>query len=133
MAANVPPLDPDLAAGQPTTCPPLAAGAQEAGEADAFLADLYRQVREGEEDAALKAIYHHLYRLWQEGQVGLCERILEEVDVGALPPVLLIGFLTVTAPLKERLRTREAFYQRARERVEVVRGSEPERLLVGLE
>src|SRR5262249_8256106 len=109
-------------------------GLGEGEQAQAFLAELYRQVRSGEEDLALKTIYHHLYRLRQAGQVSLCERILGDVDVGLLPPVLLIAFLTITAPLKGRLPNRSEFYMRARERVRVLRGVETaDRLLVGLE
>jgi hypothetical protein len=48
--------------------------------------------------------------------------------------VLLIGFLTMTAPIKERLSHRAAFYLAARDAIQEARGLDAaQKALVGLE
>jgi hypothetical protein len=60
--------------------------------------------------------------------------LLREVRVTALSPVLLIGFLTVTAPIKDRLSHRATFYLAVRDAIREARGADATaKALVGLE
>src|SRR5262249_24116193 len=107
----------------------------EAAQASAFLSDLYRLVEQGQQRAAMQALYSYLYDLRMRGEDGVSGRILEDMDIGRLPPALLVAVLTVTRPLKDPLREkRSSFYERTRAAITTLRGSEAaERILVGLE
>jgi hypothetical protein len=99
-----------------------------------FIAQLKRTLREEGEDEAMRFVYRYFYSLRKEQNYRLCERILEDVDVSPLPPVVLIAFLTITAPLRKQLPNRTAFYSRARAAIESVRSPDAtSKLLVGLE
>jgi hypothetical protein len=116
----------------PLTVPPTAD--EDTRDAAAFLEQLAEQLRQGQEDSALRMIYHSLYQFRRAGRYGLCDRLLRDVPVAALPPVLLIGLLTMTAPIKDRLTYRAAFYLAVRDAIREARGPEAaEKALVGLE
>jgi hypothetical protein len=101
-------------------------------DATAFLEQLAEQIRQGQEDSALRLIYHSLYQFRCAGRHGLCDRLLSDVPV--LSPVLLIGFLTMTAPIKDRLSHRAAFYLATRDAIQEARGPDAaQKALVGLE
>jgi hypothetical protein len=116
----------------PLTSPPTAD--EDTRDAAAFLEQLAEHVRDGQENSALRLIYHSLLQFRRAGRYGLCDRLLHEVNVSALSPVLLIGFLTMTAPIKDRLNHRAACYQAAHDAIREARGPEAARkALVGLE
>jgi hypothetical protein len=103
-------------------------------DAAAFLDQLAALLRQGQEDSALRLIYHSLYEFRRAERYGLCDCLLRQVNVDALPPVLLIAFLTMTAPLKDRLSHRAGFYQAVRAAIAEARGAEAaQKALVGLE
>jgi hypothetical protein len=116
----------------PLTVP--ATADEDTRDAATFLDQLAEQVKQGQENSALRLIYHSLYEFRRAGRYGLCDWVLREVNVAALSPVLLIGLLTMTAPIKERLSHRAAFYQVVRDAIAEARGPEAaQKALVGLE
>jgi hypothetical protein len=122
----IPATDANLAAFSP--------GAASLSEVSAFLAEISRLAAAAQEDAAMDAIFDHVNALLMAGQFARCDELLRLIDVDKVPPVLLISFLTITAPAKDKLAERGHFYDRAK--AEIVRRRGPEttaRLLVGLE
>jgi hypothetical protein len=107
---------------------------EEAVKSSAFVSRVRQAVEEGQESAAMRMIYSYLYELRMKEALSLCDRILEDLDEGALTPTLFVAVLTITAPLKEKLRRRAPFFRRAKVAISRVRGAEAaERILVGLE
>jgi hypothetical protein len=99
-----------------------------------FIAQLERTLRDDGEDAAMRFVYRRFYSLRKEQNYRLCDCILEDVDAARLPPIVLIAFLTITAPLRNQLSNRIAFYARARAAIDSVRDPKAAyRLLVGLD
>jgi hypothetical protein len=63
-----------------------------------------------------------------------CDEILERVDLDRAETNVLIGFLTITAPLGARLGARRRFFERVREKLHELRSPEDvNSLLRGLE
>jgi len=101
-------------------------------EADAFVAELYRNIEAGDENSAIRLVYNRFYRARMSCDLRLCDRILADVDEKRLTPTLLVAILTVTAPVKN-LNERASFYQRAEEEIARLRGAEAcKRILIGL-
>jgi hypothetical protein len=120
---------------------PLTSGPLEPAEGGAkaaiFLSTLYQVVKEQGEDAAMRMVYAYIHKIRMEDrpeQLVLCDRILEDIDFRRVPPVLLIALLTITAPIKKKLKKRAQFFANAKKAIAEARGSEPaERMLIGLE
>jgi len=117
--------------------PTSASFAQEdgsAGETSAFLDTVYDLARSGKEELAIDVIFEYMNGLLVQGKFGTCDRILAEVDIGRIPPVLMVSFLTITAAAAPRLKNRRRFHQFVRALVARERGEKAaERLLDGLE
>lgn len=107
---------------------------ESSGEISAFLDKVYDLARCGKEEFAIDVIFEYMNTLLVQGEFGTCDRILAEVDIGRIPPVLMVSFLTITAAAASRLKNRKRFYQFVRALVARERGEKAaERLLDGLE
>jgi len=75
-----------------------------------------------------------LYKLRMAEDFPIIDRIFEDVEVQRLAPSLLVALLTITAPIKQHLESRSAFYERSKIEVNLLRGPQAtSRILVGLE
>ena len=99
-----------------------------------FLDEVYGLAGNGEEDRAIDVIFEHVNGLLIEGRFDVCDRILAEVDIARIPPVLMISFLTITAAAKPQLHNRDSFFRNVAGVIARERGERAaERLLNGLE
>lgn len=100
-----------------------------------FLSRLNRLIEEQEKERlVMRMIYNNLYRFRMDEEYGLCDRILEQLDVRRLTPSLLAAILTVTAAIRDYLQQRAAFFKRAMEEIVRVRGEQAaKQILIGLE
>lgn len=103
-------------------------------EISAFLDTVYDFAKRDKEDHAIDVILEYMNNLLVEGQFEACDRILGEVDIARIPPVLMVSFLTITAAAKTRLKNRNTFLKVVRRVVARERGEKAaERLLDGLD
>jgi len=104
------------------------------GEISAFLDTVYDLSARGKEDYAIDVIFEFMNNLLVEGQFEACDRILSEVAIARIPPVLMVSFLTITAAAKPKLKNRHRFFSIIRRLVARQRGEKAaQRLLDGLE
>jgi hypothetical protein len=103
-------------------------------EISAFLDTVYDFAKREKEDDAIDVIFQYMNNLLVEGQFNACDRILGEVDIARIPPVLMVSFLTITAAAKTKLKNRERFLNVVRRVVARERGEKAAgRLLDGLD
>jgi hypothetical protein len=99
-----------------------------------FLNTVYGFAKRGEEDEAIDVILEYINDLLVEGQFDSCDRILDEVDLARIPPVLMVSFLTITAAAKPKLKSRDRFFKVVQRLVAKQRGGKATaRLLDGLD
>jgi len=88
--------------------------------------------RESRVDAALDVICEHFDGLIYRGGFKRVSQLLDLVKVERLSIPLMLGFLTITAPLAEKIASRSNFFQRCKNEL-VKRCEWREELLKGLE
>ncbi len=105
-----------------------------ASEFSVFFDEVCGLAGRGEEDRAIDVIFEHVNSLLIEGRFEACDRILAEVEIARIPPVLMISFLTITAAAKPQLHNRDSFFRNVAGVIARERGARAaERLLDGLE
>lgn len=83
-------------------------------------------------DRKLDRIYDWMDDLMWAGRLDEIARILSEVEVEKTSTVLLLGYLTATLPVKNRVPGRDKFFQAAKKAIER-RGEMEPGLLVNLD
>lgn len=96
----------------------------------AFLEDVY-DIGQRDIQAATDKVFDTIDRLLCDGREDLCDEILASVEVARLPSALLRSFLTITAPAKDRLRSRSSFFAKAFDEVKRQRGLDLAKRLLG--
>lgn len=100
---------------------------------EAFLDRVYDLAEKSQSRRAIDVIFLHMNTLLMDGKFHVCDRILSEVDLQKIPPMLMTSFLTITAAARKKLPHRPMFYRNVRRLVEAKRGpASADRLLVGL-
>lgn len=104
------------------------------GEISAFLDTVYDLSAQEKTDCAIDVIFNYMNNLLVEGKFEFCDRILSEVALTRIPPVLMISFLTITAAAKPKLKNRHRFFSIVQRLIVQERGEKgAQRLLNGLE
>lgn len=85
-------------------------------------------------DQAIDLIYDYIDDRLLDGNFAHVDFVLEDIDMGRLPTVLHLSFLTVTLAAKSKLNNRTRFFDKAFNRVACKEGLEKaDRLFKGLE
>lgn len=85
----------------------------------------------GRTDAALDLLYDAIDGMMQQDQLSKLDNVIAELEAGEYSLDVLLGVLTATLPVKNRLPSRPAFYQDVKD-VVTQRGEYEEGLLSGL-
>jgi hypothetical protein len=88
---------------------------QEASATQNFLRGVYQLCAQQRPRVALKLIFDTIDRWMTEGRWATVNGVLPDIELEKLAPTCVLGFLTITAPAKEKLLGRTAYYQRAKE------------------
>ncbi len=96
----------------------------------AFLGDVY-DLGQRDLQVATDKVFDVIDRLLCDGREEVCDEILASVEIAKLPSALLRSLLTITAPAKERLRSRSSFFAEAYGEVERQRGPDMAKRLLG--
>ena len=112
----------------------LPAGASALPTPTAWLAEMYRLIALGEEDAAGILIYDKMDELLFAGRFVAADAVLEAVDrtLDKLPPLYMVGFLTITCGYRHELRYRPTYYRRVEARIRAELPDRADKILVGL-
>ena len=108
------------------------------GEVDDVILDLLTTIygldQQRDEDHAIDVIFERMNSLLVEGRFNVCDRILAEVDLAKIPPVLMVSLLTITAAARTKLKHRAQFFSHVQAALARQRGAKAaNRLLAGLE
>ena len=79
-------------------------------EAEEFLTTMWAKYPSSTDDA-LDRIYETFYKKLSNGEYAFCNHILKNLTSESYPLVILMGFLTASAPWKQRLPARSAFFK----------------------
>lgn len=97
-----------------------------------FLSGIYDVSRQSDRKA-IDVTFKYVNSLLLDGKFDVCDEILLRLDLRRLSPSLMIAFLTITAPAKDKLPNRPLFYSRVRQALQAKkREHATSRLLVGL-
>lgn len=100
-------------------------------QAASFLDDVYRLVDAGDLQSATDRVFDHIDRLLCENSFDICDTILQQVDVERLPTALMRSFLTITAPAKDHLPSRQPLFERIEQEMMRQKGPEMTQRLIG--
>lgn len=99
-----------------------------------FLEKTYQTVARGDIDTATDEVFDRIDGLLEAGDFAACDRILQMADPDRLDSNLMVAFLVITLPARERLRERGAFHDAVRRILATSRGeAAAEEILRGLE
>ncbi|HBI45961.1 MAG TPA: hypothetical protein DDY78_24355 [Planctomycetales bacterium] len=103
-------------------------------EAKEFIEEVYRRDSQSV-DAAGDFVFDRIDRMLSQGEFGICDRVLREIEVLRLSTFVLTALLNITSAAKgHRLPSRPGFFSRVRDRMVEVRGADrAARILKGLE
>jgi len=73
-------------------------------------------------DEGLDAVFNHIDDLMLAGEFSEVDSILENVDPNRLQIDVLLGFLTITLPVKNKLRNRSRIWREAKEIIKQTKG-----------
>jgi hypothetical protein len=113
-----------------TQGPPVAES-RETPLIDRFLEAIYDLAVLGDLQAATDQIFETVDRFLLQGAFSTCDEILRRVDVQRLPTALMRSFLTITAPAKDKLPARKAFYDTVLSEMIHLKGKEKAERLLG--
>lgn len=93
----------------------------DSGIVPGFLSGIYDVSRQSDRKA-IDVTFKYVNTLLIEGRFDVCDEILLQLDLRKLSPALMIAFLTITAPAKDKLPNRPLFYSRVWQALQAKKG-----------
>ena len=82
-------------------------------DSDGFLNEVYRLSQADRVHAAGDLIFDFIHGLLRRGDYSACDHLLLIVEPARLRPALMVTFLSTTLNARQRLKTRDHYFQRA--------------------
>lgn len=97
-----------------------------------IIQQIYKFVDIKRDDKAIDLLFYTVDYYMRNGQFDLLDKLIQEIDLDKLSLSLMIGVLTITLPAKKQLLSREAIYDKIKEKIIQLDPERVDRLLVGL-